>query len=340
MLFKARRRVLYGDWIWEWLANKKDYIKESTYANYSNIIYNHIAPDLGKYRCKQLNNKLIQKYLLEKSKKGKLDNSGGLSDKTIRDMIAIIKSSLKAAVKEGIIKEFNFDLVYPKTCQKDKMYILSIQDQEKLTNYIMETINSKKLGILLSLYSGIRIGELCALQWKDFDFKNNIMHIDKTLQRVYIKNKKINCSKIIITSPKTHNAKRDIPINKDFAKILKHFKTNPEHYVLTCNNKWIEPRTYRSYFDKVLQNADIQKINFHGLRHTFASNCIKLGVDYKTVSELLGHSTVNITLNLYVHPQISQKIKCINMVCKTFQEKVPEKEEDIPITISENKMIQ
>lgn len=320
MLFKAKSKVLYKDWIWDWLSSKKEYIKESTYANYSNIISNHIAPDLGKYYLKEINNKIIQEFLLNKYKTGRLDNLGGLSNKTIRDIIAIIKSSLKFAMKENLIQNLNLDFIYPKTNLKDKMYILSKQNQDKLTNYILKNQTSKNFGILLTLYSGIRIGELCALQWKDIDFKNNILHIDKTLQRVYIKDKQVSKSKIIITNPKTHNAERDIPLNKEFAKELHKFKTNSDDYILSCSQKWIEPRTYRRFFEKALRKAEVEKINFHGLRHTFATNCIKLGVDYKTVSELLGHATVNITLNLYVHPQMSQKKKCIDLICKRFSE--------------------
>ena len=322
MLFKAKNKILYKDWIWEWLSFKKDYIKESTYANYSNIITNHIVPELGNYLLNKLNNKIIQNFLLDKSKNGRLDNTGGLSSKTIRDITAIIKSSLKSAFKENLIPNLSLDFIYPKITQKDKIYTLSKQSQESLTNYILENQSIKTLGILLTLYSGIRIGELCALQWKDIDFKNNILHINKTLQRVYINDTEIHFSKIVITEPKTHNAERDIPISKEFANELKKYKTEPEHYLLSCSNKWIEPRTYRRFFERISKKANIEKINFHGLRHTFATNCIKLGIDYKTVSELLGHATVNITLNLYVHPQMSQKKKCINLVCKNFQEKI------------------
>ena len=322
MLFKAKNKILYKDWILNWLSYKKDYIKESTYANYSNIITNHIIPDLGKYYLNQLNNKIIQKFLLEKYKNGRLDHSGGLSAKTIRDIIAIIKSSLKSASKENLIQNLSLDFIYPKTNQKDKIYTLSKHSQEKLTNYILENKTIKNLGILLTLYSGIRIGELCALQWKDIDFKNNILYINKTLQRIYINDTKIHSSKIIITEPKTHNAEREIPLNREFANELKKYKTKPNHYILSCSDKWIEPRTYRRFFERISKKANIEKINFHGLRHTFATNCIKLGVDYKTVSELLGHATVNITLNLYVHPQMSQKKRCINLVCKNFQEKI------------------
>ena len=131
-----------------------------------------------------------------------------------------------------------------------------------------------------------------------------------------------NVSKIILTTPKTKNANREIPINKNFLEIMKKVKANKEDYVLTGNKEYIEPRTYRKYFNKVLDKININHFNFHSLRHTFATNCISLGVDYKTVSELLGHANVNITLNLYVHPRLSQKKKCIDLICKVFQEKV------------------
>jgi len=300
------------------MQKKKDYIKESTYSNYSNIISNHIIPDLGNIKLSNLNNKLIQEYLINKYKTGRLDGNGGLSNKTIRDIIAVVKSSLKYAIKEEMINNINLDFTYPKIRNKDKIYIIPKKDQEKLITYIKRNENTRNLGILLSLYSGIRIGELCALQWRDIDFKNNILHINKTLQRIYIKDNKESISKIIITSPKTHNADRDIPLNKEFSEILKKYKTESDNYILSNCDKWIEPRTYRRYFKKCLNKAKVNEINFHGLRHTFATNCIKLGVDYKTVSELLGHANVNITLNLYVHPQMSQKKKCIDLICKNF----------------------
>ena len=321
MLFK--KKILYKDWLWYWMQKKKDYIKESTYSNYSNIISNHIIPELGNIKLSNLNNKLIQEYLINKYKTGRLDGNGGLSYKTIRDIIAVVKSSLKYAIKEEMINNINLDFTYPKIGNKDKIYIMSKKDQERLITYIKQNENTRNLGILLSLYSGIRIGELCALQWKDIDFKNNILHINKTLQRIYIKDNKESTSKILITNPKTHNAERDIPLNKGFADILKKYQTESNNYILSNCEKWIEPRTYRRYFKKCLDKAKIGQINFHGLRHTFASNCIKLGVDYKTVSELLGHANVNITLNLYVHPQMSQKKKCIDLICKNFYEKSP-----------------
>lgn len=321
MLLK-NKKILYKDWIYTWLLEKKDYIKESTYANYSNNIFNHIIPKLGNYYLNELNHKVIQNFLLELSKNGRKDNNGGLAEKTIKDITIIIKGSIKKGINEDKIKHIELTFNYPKDNKENKLYVLTKREQNKITNYVLENINSRNIGLLISLYSGIRIGELCALKWEDVDFKKNCLTINKTIQRVYIKDKNKNISKVIITTPKTKNANREIPINKDFLEILKKVKSDKKHYILTGNEKYIEPRTYRKYFNKVLDELKIKHFNFHSLRHTFATNCISLGVDYKTVSELLGHANVNITLNLYVHPRYSQKKKCIDLVCKVFQEKV------------------
>ena len=321
MLLK-NKKILYKDWIYTWLLEKKDYIKESTYANYSNNIFNHIIPKLGNYYLNELNHKVIQDFLLELSKNGRKDNNGGLAEKTIKDITIIIKGSIKKGINEDKIKHIELTFNYPKDNKENRLYVLTKREQNKITNYILENINSRNIGLLISLYSGIRIGELCALKWEDVDFKKNCLTINKTIQRVYIKDKNKNISKVIITTPKTKNANREIPINKDFLEILKKVKTDKKNYILTGNEKYIEPRTYRKYFNKILDELKIKHFNFHSLRHTFATNCISLGVDYKTVSELLGHANVNITLNLYVHPRYSQKKKCIDLVCKVFQEKV------------------
>ena len=320
MIIKSRK-VLYKDWIYTWLIEKKDYIKESTYANYSNNIFNHIIPKLGNYTLNEINHKIIQDFLLELSKSGRKDNTGGLSEKTIKDITIIVKGSIKKGINEGKIKHIELSFNYPKDNKEKSIYILTKYEQNKITNYVLDNRNTKNIGFLISLYSGIRIGELCALQWKDIDFKNNKLIISKTIQRVYIKDKNKNVSKVIITTPKTKNANREIPINKDFMELLKPLKTDKENYILSNNDKYIEPRTYRKYFNKKLKELKIKHFNFHSLRHTFATNCISLGCDYKTVSELLGHANVNITLNLYVHPRYSQKKKCIDLVRKVFQEK-------------------
>lgn len=317
-----KKKILYKDWIYEWLLDKKNYIKESTYANYSTNIFNHIIPKLGHYYLKDINHKIIQDFLLDLSKTGNKSNDSGLSEKTIKDIAIIVKGSIKKAINDNLINYIELSFNYPKTHKDEKIYILTKSEQNKITNYSIENLSNKNLGILISLYSGLRIGEVCALRWKNIDFKKGILTVNTTIQRIYIKDKEKNLSKVIITAPKTKNANRDIPINNCFLNILKNFKGTDNEYIISGSEKYIEPRTYRKYFEKVLKVNKLKHISFHSLRHTFATNCISAGVDYKTVSELLGHANVNITLNLYVHPRMSQKKKCIDLISKVFQEKV------------------
>lgn len=319
MLLKRQGKLLYKDWIYEWLNEQKNYVKESTYANYTNIVFNHIIPKLGNYKLSELSNQILQNFILNCYQNGRLDKTGGLSLKTVKDIVTVLKCSLKKAINYNKMEQINLNFIYPKENTK-KINILTKKEQKKITNYIVNNINNKNIGILISMCSGIRIGELCALKWDDIDLKRNLIYINKTLQRIYIKEKNKNISKIIISSPKTKNAIREIPISKDLAKYLLSIRGKNNEYVITGNNKYIEPRAYRKYFSSFLKKLNLEEVNFHVLRHTFATNCINLGVNSKTVSELLGHSSVNITLNLYVHPELSEKKKCINLVSKNFIE--------------------
>lgn len=321
-MFSRKEKIFYKDWLSDWLKEKREYIKESTYANYSNNIYNYIIPYLGDYYLHEINHKVIQDFILYLSKSGRRTCDGGLSEKTIKDITVIMKSSLKKGMMENRIDNFELKFKYPKSGVEHSIQVLSNREQNKLTDYVIENLNNKSIGILLTLYSGIRIGELCALKWSDIDFKRGILHINKTIQRIYLKEFEDDISKIVISTPKTKSAIRDIPINKSFLDLLRTLKGKSEEYILTGTTHWVEPRSYRRYFDNILRKNKIKHLNFHALRHTFATNCISLGVDYKTVSELLGHTSVNITLNLYVHPRLREKKKCIDLICKVFHEKV------------------
>lgn len=311
------KKILFSTWCDTWLSYKKNYVKESTYASYSIIIYNHLAFDFSGIYLQDINHNMIQKYILDKLSNGRIGDNSGLSQKSVKDIMMVLKSIIKYAINQEVMTNINLDFTYPKNNKQNKLYTLSKKDQKKLTNYILENPTPKNIGILISLYSGIRIGELCALKWSDIDFKSNIIHINKTLQKLYLKdNNQQTTVKVVITPPKTINSNRDIPISKDFASIIKPLKINNKFYVITGTDIGTDPRNYRKYFQNTIKKLKIKTINFHGLRHTFATNCISLGIDYKTVSELLGHSNINTTLNLYVHPNINQKKKCMNLLWK------------------------
>lgn len=302
-------KIRYKKYIYNWLENKKPYIKESSYANYSNIITNYIVPKLGKYSIKKINHELIQKHIFYLNKELKL------SVKTIKDVVIVIKSSLKKYNSQLFLMRFE----YPKCSFIKNTNILTKNDQNKIVKYIINNNDNKNIGILLSLILGLRIGELCALRWDNINFDKKTISINKTLQRIYIKGNNKSISKVIVTSPKSLNSNREIPLNEEVTLLLYKLKLEGKFYILTGTEKFIEPRSYRNYFNKLLANLDIEHHKFHSLRHTFATNCLELGFDYKMVSELLGHSNISTTLNIYVHPKMSQKRKCINELYSSYR---------------------
>lgn len=301
----------YKKHVIKWLNEKKPYVKESTYANYSYIVYNYIIPYVGNYNVKKLNKKVFQDLILNLHKKS-------LSNKTIKDIIMVIKSSLRKVFEENKIKSFSLKLVYPKEKNTKTMNVLSKNEQHILMEYIIKNISDKNVGILLSLLCGLRIGEVCALKWENIDLENKIIHITKTIQRIYIKENNTILSKVVITNPKTIKSNRDIPINDFMYEKLINLRKNNNVFVLSGNVQYIEPRTYRNYFTKILKSLNLRHFKYHALRHTFASNLISLKIDYKTVSELLGHSNISLTLNLYAHPSNQDKLECIDILTQNI----------------------
>lgn len=301
-------KIRYKKYLYIWLENKKTFIKESTYANYSNIIANYIAPKLGKYSIKKVNYELVQKHIFY------LHSELKLSVKTIKDVITVIKSSLKNYNSKLFLIRFE----YPKSSFIKTTNIFTKDEQNKIVRYIKENINNKNIGILLSLTLGLRIGEVCALKWNNINFDTQTINISETLQRIYIKNNTKSISKVIVTSPKSSNSNRKIPLSKEIIILLNKLKSERKFYILTGNENFVEPRSYRNFYNKLLFNLDIKHHKFHTLRHTFATNCLELGFDYKIISELLGHSNISTTLNIYVHPKMSQKRKCIDELYRSY----------------------
>lgn len=292
----------------EWLHRKEQYIRESTYSTYYSHLENHIYPSLGSTECGLLTEADLQNAVT--------GWAGELSEKSVKDIVMILKACIKYANKCGYINLKDMDIRYPSKKNYKKIKTYSAYEQRRIIRAVEADLNYKSLGILITLYTGIRIGELCALKWCDIDFKNNTVYITKTLQRLYFKDDNGNgYTKITITAPKTLSSIREIPLSSVIMNIIRKLRLKSgDAYVLTGNCKFIEPRTYRNYYNKFVEELGIRCLNFHSLRHTFATVCIESGADYKTVSELLGHSTVNMTLNLYVHPSMEQKRRCVEMI--------------------------
>ena len=217
---------------------------------------------------------------------------------------------IKYGEKRDLIHDFISDISRP-TVHKKELEVLTKEEQEKLVNSIKRHVTCENIGILLSLYAGLRLGEICALQWQDIDVDSGTISVTKTMQRIQRKTECQHGKTVVITdSPKSQNSIRKIPIPNFLREELKRLsaKCSPASYVLTAReDKYIEPRAYQYKFKKYLEKAEIRDINFHALRHTFATRAIEQNIDVKVLSEILGHATVNFTLDRYVHLSFSFK---------------------------------
>ena len=286
----------------EWKEEKKKYVKKSTYAAYQLLIQNHIKPYFGDLY--EVNEEKVQQFVFDK-----LD--ADLSEKTIRDIIIVLKMILKFGIKNGYLEYVQIDAKFPSKQEKKDLDVLSKADQKKFMEHLRNNFTFKNLGIFICLSTGMRIGEICGLRWCDVDTVEGVIKVRHTLQRIYIIEGETRHTELLLDTPKTANSVRDIPMSSELLKMLKSLNkvVNENYYVISNDIKPIEPRTYRNYYKKLCKQLDIPELKFHGLRHSFATRCIESKADYKTVSVLLGHSNISTTLNLYVHPNKEQKKK-------------------------------
>lgn len=295
-----------------WKADKKQYVKKSTYAAYCLLIHNHLIPELGEKTD-------IQESDVQGLVNHKLEY--GLSQKTVRDILVVLKMILRFGVKHGHLEFHQIDIVFPTERKKQDIEVLTVSNQKKLMNYCRDNFTFLNLGILVCLSAGLRIGEVCALKWEDMDVCAGVIKVSKTIQRIYLVDGEEKRTELIVDAPKTKNSNREIPMTKDLLSLLKPLKkiVRSNFYVLTNSANPTEPRTYRVYFNHLLEEVGLSKMRFHGLRHSFATRCIESNCDYKTVSVLLGHSNISTTLNLYVHPNMEQKKKCVDMMSRALR---------------------
>lgn len=295
----------------EWKEEKKKYVKKSTYAAYQLLIQNHIKPYFGDLY--EVNEEKVQQFVFDK-----LD--AGLSEKTIRDIIIVLKMILKFGIKNGYLEYVQIDAKFPSKQEKKDLDVLSKADQKKFMEHLRNNFTFKNLGIFICLSTGMRIGEICGLRWCDVDTVEGVIKVRHTLQRIYIIEGETRYTELLLDTPKTANSVRDIPMSSELLKMLKSLNkvVNENYYVISNDIKPIEPRTYRNYYKKLCKQLDIPELKFHGLRHSFATRCIESKADYKTVSVLLGHSNISTTLNLYVHPNKEQKKKTIDKMLRSL----------------------
>ncbi|MCI8404827.1 MAG: site-specific integrase [Clostridia bacterium] len=277
-----------GDWTEQWIKSLK-HIKESTKMIYHSQIKNHVASGIGKIKLKKLNRSVLQEFVDKLSE--------NYSSKSVHVIYSTLKLALQAAHKNRYIYDIYSEIILPKLTQKS-VHVLSRDEQKRLENAIFRDNNRYDIGILICLYTGIRIGELCALRWENINLKNGTIKIEQTAQRIDggVGAK----TKINFNSPKTPASERVIPIPNFLIHELAKYKKNAG-YILRDNGEYTDTRNISRRFKKLLREADIEDMNFHATRHTFSTRALELGFDAKTLSEILGHASVTTTLRLYAH---------------------------------------
>lgn len=295
-----------------WQADKKQYVKRSTYYAYSLLVSNHLLPffsGLG-----DITETHVQEFVFSKLETG-------LSRKSVKDMLVVLKMVLRFGVKLGYIPHREIDVKFPTERERPEVPVLSRGNQKRVMEYIRSHFSFMNLGIYICLCAGLRIGEVCALVWDDIDVEMGVVNISKTLQRIYVVEGAERHTELIIGTPKSRNSIREIPLAKDLLKMIRPLKkvVKGSSYVLTNSSRPVEPRTYRNYYRRLMRQLGMPDLKFHGLRHSFATRCIESQCDYKTVSVLLGHSNIRTTLNLYVHPNMEQKKKCVEQMFKILK---------------------
>lgn len=306
-------KICYREWLKVWLQQMEGRVKESTRANYSLAVMNHILPALGDCMLEELTEEKLQETLLFWLRCGRLDGRGGLSPKTAKDLMGVIKSSLHAARRHYHLPPEEIQLRYP-SGGREKTEVLSLAGQKRLVAAACSENSPAAAGVLLALYTGLRIGEVCALQWRDIDLQERTLRVCKTVQRIFYKEwDGRSGSQLVITAPKTSSSLRTLPLAGFLVPVLGNLLCRDEEaYVLTGERDYLEPKRFRALYRRFLERHGLPPLRFHCLRHTFATRCIEDGADCKTVSALLGHASVSTTLDLYVHPQMEVKRRCVD----------------------------
>ncbi len=296
-------KILYRNILNEWLITKKSILKDSSFISYASIINNQLLPYLGKYVVGDIDNQILriyhQTYIENKSNNYK------------KFIYTIMINSLESFPKaQQQVKKFTRENINQNQIKKN-FTVLSPFDRKKFVSIINNTISPDEKAFLLSYLTGMRIGEVCALRFKDVDIHNKLLYVEHTLYRI---KKESNNTFYRLTTPKSKNSHRSIPIHEDLYSLLIKGDCSEEDFVITRKNRPMDPRVLRRNFKRFLEIYDLPSLRFHDLRHNFATMCIENGMDYKSLSEILGHQSISTTLNTYVHSNNEKKRSYINKI--------------------------
>lgn len=316
----TNQKLLFSQYCDAWLAVRKTTCKQSTYCKYQSMLMRYILPYFGKQSPLHFNNTQIAAYTQE------LLHEKHLAPKTVKDILIVLRSILHYTAKQFPDNLPALDIVFPKESKKE-LRVLTKEEQSKLTAYLLQDMDACKFGVLLAMFTGIRLGELCALKWEHISFSENTVHIVATLQRLpnvmdtasenFTEQKeaplRAHKTKVVIDTPKSETSLRVIPLTEMLITLCnKMYNKQNDTYILTNTKQYMEPRTLQYRFQKYLAACNLSDVHFHTLRHTFATRCVEAGFEIKSLSEILGHATTTITLNRYVHASLELKRENMN----------------------------
>ncbi len=290
------RRITVVELAQEWLYLNQNRIKPSTYQRYQGFLKNHIKTVIGNLGAVYLTTGTIHEFSLNRLQTG-------LSPQTVNSILIFLHACIKYGHKQYKLPLPDFIYL---SCEKKEMRVLSKEEQQQLVDYLLKEIDIYKFGVLIALYTGVRLGELCALRWEDID--TDCIRVRQTMQRLSKSNGE--GTELYIGTPKTETSVRLIPIPSFLKELLEEFREKGigfQYFLGSNTKKVVEPRVMQYKFKKYLLEANIKKANFHALRHSFATRAVELGFELKSLSELLGHANVQVTLQKYVHSSFTLK---------------------------------
>ena len=301
----------------EWFCSLQPQIKESSSVKYRNILESYLYPTFSNRNIYSIEENELREFAGSLLKNGK-KNQTGLSPKSVTGIISVMKSVFLFGNQKGFDISIDTNNIYIKQ-NPHTMRILSLPEQEKIYDYICKNLDLCNLGILVCMYTGLRIGEICALKWQDISFVEQYIYVHQTMQRLQNYESTTSKTKVLVTPPKSSCSIRKIPIPDEIFTLMAPLRQKENSYFLTgSDHKYVEPRSMQYRFQSVIKKCNIPPTNFHTLRHTFATRCVELGFDVKSLSEILGHASVNITMNRYVHPSMELKQENMNKLSDLF----------------------
>lgn len=305
-------RLLFSAVASRWLESEGRTKKDTTICKYRNNLKLHLNPKFGDRRFTEITRKEVMDYITELQTKGG-DSGTGMSPNTVKGIISVLRSVLEYGELQYQLPAANLTGLSTGDTENLPIRVLTENEEEILLDYILSDLAGDGLGILLVLYTGLRLGELCSLHWEDIDFTEGTVSVRTTMKRIQTPDNPDHKTEVTITPPKSRKSVRTIPLHEDVLGLLGERAGESGTFFLTgVKDAYIEPRTMENRFKAIIKAVGIADATFHALRHTFATRSIENGVDAKVLSEILGHASVKLTLDRYVHPSEGQKRKSVN----------------------------